>query len=96
MPNNSNSLASFGPNQLTSAQTSTIRVEQEPPVHPEHGEANVTVSRLIVAKSQRDDSGHYTCQARNKYGADKMVTNLLVQGKLRSFPAAGSWSCSVE
>lgn len=45
--------------------------------------ANSTVSRLILARSGRSDSGHYTCQASNKYGSDKMVTNLLVQGKFR-------------
>lgn len=40
---------------------------------------NSTESRLIIARAGRLDSGHYTCQATNKYGTDKMVTNLLVQ-----------------
>ena len=36
-------------------------------------------SSLIIARSTRPDSGHYTCRASNKHGQDKMVINLLVQ-----------------
>lgn len=43
--------------------------------------SNRTISRLILARSGRADSGHYICVANNKYGSDKMVTNLLVQGE---------------
>lgn len=46
--------------------------------------ANLSLSRLILARSGRLDSGHYTCIASNKHGKDKMVTNLLVQGAYAS------------
>lgn len=45
----------------------------------EQDSSNLTSSRLILTKVSRNDSGHYTCQATNKFGSDKMITNLLVQ-----------------
>jgi len=62
-----------------------LRIESDPSDTGLGGQAeNVTVSRLILARSGRAHSGHYTCKAANKYGSDKMIFNLLVQGQFTS------------
>lgn len=67
---------SGGPTSTTSTlQNSSSQTPEQPTAKAN----NASESRLIIARSSRPDSGHYTCQATNKHGTDKMAINLLVQ-----------------
>lgn len=38
-------------------------------------------SILRIFNLKKDDEGYYTCQAKNRFGIDKLVTKLSVKGK---------------
>ena len=46
-----------------------------------HSQLDETTSRLIIAKVVKDDSGNYSCEARNRLGDVARSTVMIIVGR---------------